>query len=152
MILSKHSSEKIPVYAHKVNEERTVNDCLLKFKQRKDNRDKKDDTKKSTNKKELITDYFSQMNDSKNNVAIQKRYLKGKQFITDYFKPISNDQELKETVKEICDLERKLKKSEDESFKIKSKLEETSKVNEVSTNNFQKVKQLQKRLLKQSLS
>ena len=73
------------------------------------------------------------MNDSKNNVAIQKRSLKCKQFITDYFKPInskSTDQEPKETAKEICDLERRLGKLEDENFKIRSKVEEVSRVNE----------------------
>ena len=125
--------KKIPVNAHKVDEERMVNDCLLKFKQAKDNRDRKNNTKKSTNKKKLIADYFSQVNDSKKNVAIQKRSLKGKQFITDYFNPInsrSSDQEPKETVKEICDLERRPKKLEDENFKIKSKQEEMSRVNE----------------------
>ena len=53
-----------------------MNDCLLKLKQSKDNRDKKNDTKKSTNKKELITDYFSQINDSKNNADIQNRSFK----------------------------------------------------------------------------
>ena len=99
----------------------------------KDNRDKKNDTKKSTNKKELITDYFSQMNDSKNNAGIQNMSLKGKQFITDYFKPInskSSDQEPKQTVKEMCDLEGRIKKLEDENFKIKSKLEDMSRLNE----------------------
>ena len=56
LILSKDNSEKIPVNAHKVDERITVNDCLLKFKQAKHNRDKKNDTKKSANKKELITE------------------------------------------------------------------------------------------------
>ena len=101
LILSKDNSEKIPVNAHKVDEERTGNDCLLKVKQAKDKRDKKNDTKESTNKKELITDYVSQM---KNTVAIQERSLKGKQFIINCFKPVnskSTDQEPKETVKEI---------------------------------------------------
>ena len=73
------------------------------------------------------------MNDSKNNAGIQNRSLKGKQFFPDYFKPInskSSDQEPKETRKEICDLERRLKKLEDENFKIKSKLEDMSRVNE----------------------
>ena len=51
LILSKDNGEKIPVNAHKVDKGVTVNDCLLKFKQTKDNRDKKNDTKKSTNKK-----------------------------------------------------------------------------------------------------
>ena len=118
---------------HKVDQGKTVDDCLLKLKQTKDNRDKKNDPKKSTNKKELITDYFSQMNDSKNNAGIQNRYLKGKQFITDYFKPIyskSSDQQPKQTVKEICDLEGRIKKLEDENFKIKSNLEDMSRVNE----------------------
>ena len=94
----------------------------IKSQVSEDNRDKKNDTKKSTNKKELITDYFSQMNDSKNNAGIQNRSLKGEQFITDYFKPInskSSDQEPKQTVKEICDLEGRIKKLEDENFKIK---------------------------------
>ena len=59
--------------------------------------------------------------------------MKGKQIITDYVKPTnskSTDQEPKETVKEICDLEQRLKKLEDENFKIKCKLEEMSRVNE----------------------
>ena len=46
----------------------------------------------------------------------------GKHFITYYFKSInskSSDQEPKETRKEIYDLERRLKKLEDENFKIK---------------------------------
>ena len=90
LILRKDNSEKILVNAHKVDQGKTVDDCLLKLKQAKDNRDKKNDTEKSTNKKELITDYFSQMNDSKNNAGIQNRSLKGKQFITDYFKPINS--------------------------------------------------------------
>ena len=137
MILSKDNSEKIPVNAHKVDQGKTVNDCLLKLKQAKDNRDKKNDTKKSTNKKELITDYFSQMDDSKNNTGIQNRSLKGKQFITDYFKPInskSSNQEPKQTVKEICDLEGRIKKLEDENFKIKSELKDMSSVNEALRN------------------
>ena len=35
-----------------------------------------------------------------------------------------SDQEAKQTVKEICDLEGRIKKLEDENFKIKSKLED----------------------------
>ena len=92
LILSKDNIEKIPVNAYKIDEWRTVNDCLLKFKQAKDNRNKKNDTKD--------LDYFSQMNDSKNNVAIQKRSLKGNQFITDYFKPINSKTSVQEPKKQ----------------------------------------------------
>ena len=52
--------------------------------------------------------------------------------MTDYFKPVNskpNDQEPKETVKEIRNLKRRLKKLEDKNSKIKSNLEEMSRVN-----------------------
>ena len=53
LILSKDNSEKIPVNAHKVDQGKTVDDCLLKLKQAKDNKDKKNDIKKSTIRKNL---------------------------------------------------------------------------------------------------